>query len=239
MEVSAALAFAAGLLSFASPCVLALLPVYLAFLGETAGGTGSSSTAGSGVAAVFRGPIPAQALLFVAGFAAVFILVGISAGLLGTMLLRSNEVRQATGILVIVVGILTTGVLGPVFDRLPTGVRTDRLPKGRAARSVALGALVAIGWTPCIGPVLGTILLMGASSQDVAAATILLIAYSAGLAIPFLAAAAALPRLRPVVDALRRHHRAVAIVAGLFIVVIGVLIFLNAFQRLAGIYIFG
>ena len=237
MEVSVALAFAAGLLSFASPCVLALLPVYLAFLGETAGGTSAPET-GAGTA-VMRGPIAAQALLFVAGFAAVFTIVGVSAGLLGTLLFRSNEARQVAGIAVIALGILTTGVFGPIFDRLPFGVRAAALPRGRAARSLALGALVAIGWTPCIGPVLGTILLMGASVQDAGVATILLVAYSAGLAVPFLAAAAALPRLRPVVDVLRRHHRAVAVVAGLFIVAIGVLIYLNLFQAMTGIYIFG
>jgi cytochrome c biogenesis protein CcdA len=175
MDISPALAFAAGLLSFASPCVLALVPVYLAFLGETAGAT-SSSAIPAGGATVLRGPVLVNALLFTAGFAAVFTLIGVSIGLLGTALFRISEVRQAAGIAVIVVGLLTTGIFGPVFDSLPARVRGDRLPNGRAARSLALGALVAIGWTPCIGPVLGTILLMGASTQDAGVATILLVA---------------------------------------------------------------
>jgi cytochrome c-type biogenesis protein len=239
MEVSAALAFGAGLLSFASPCVLALVPVYLAFLGEAAGGASPRLGSPSGGAAALRGPVLAQALLFIAGFAALFTLIGVSVGLLGTALFRISEVRQASAVAVIAVGLVTTGIFGPVFDRLPGGVRADWLPSGRATRSLALGALVAIGWTPCIGTVLGTIYLMGASAQDVGVATVLLIAYSAGLAVPFLAAAAALPRLRPLIEALRRHHRAVAVVAGLFIMAMGVLIFFNFFFAISGIFVFG
>ena len=124
---------------------------------------------------------------------------------------------------------MTTGVFGPILDRLRLGVPTDLLPAGRTTRSVALGALVGIGWTPCIGPVLGGILMMGASSQQALVATALLVAYSAGLAVPFLAAAVALPRLRPLMGALRRGHRYVAVVSGVFIMAIGVLILTNAF----------
>jgi cytochrome c-type biogenesis protein len=126
-----------------------------------------------------------------------------------------------------------------VLDRfMRIGVRSDLLPAARSARAVALGALVAIGWTPCIGPVLGAILTMGASSQDAWVAGLLLVAYSAGLAVPFLAAALALPRLRPVINLLRRHARAVQVISGLFIMAIGVLILTNAFARMAGLFTF-
>jgi len=97
--------------------------------------------------------------------------------------------------------------------------------------------LVAIGWAPCIGAVLGAILTMGLSSQDVGQAALLLTVYSAGLAVPFLAAALALPRMRPLIDWLRRHHRGVQIASGIFIMAIGVLIFTNAFTRLANVFI--
>ena len=242
MDVSIALAFAAGVISFASPCVLALVPVYLAFLGETAGAApamalpGSSSGAG---ALTSTRPIVGQALLFVLGFTAIFVLVGTPIGLLGGALFQVERIRQAAGILLIALGILTTGFFGPVLHRFTLPSPTPgSLPPGRAARSLALGALVGVGWTPCIGPVLGAILTMGASTNSGPIALILLTAYSAGLAVPFLAAAVALPRLRPLIALLRRGHLVVATVAGVFIVLVGVLVLTNAFWRLQGAFSF-
>lgn len=239
MDVSLALAFAAGLLSFVSPCVLALVPVYLAFLGESAT-VPAQATAPLGASAApgWRTPVLGQALLFVAGFAILFVVLGVSIGLLGAPLFRVPAVRQVAGVLVIGIGLLTTGAFGPVLDRWRIGLPTDLLPTARGLRALTLGALVAIGWTPCIGPVLGTILTMGASAQDAWVAALLLVAYSAGLAVPFLAAAVALPRIKPLLDALRRHHRAVQVVSGAFIMLIGVLIFTNAFATMAGLFTF-
>lgn len=233
-DVSLALAFAAGLLSFVSPCVLALVPVYLAFLGETA-----SDVSGAGAATIpWRRPVLGQALLFVAGFGLVFVLLGTSAGLLGVVLFRIDAVRQAAGVLVIGIGLVTTGVFGPVLERVRFGIPADILPAGRSGRALALGALVAVGWTPCIGPVLGAILTMGASTQDAWIAVLLLVAYTAGLAVPFLAAAVALPRLGAVLAALRRHHRAVQVVSGVFIMAMGVLIYTNAFFQMSSLFQF-
>jgi cytochrome c-type biogenesis protein len=231
-EVSIALAFAAGLLSFISPCVLALLPVYLAFLGNAAVADDSGSVAAT------RAQVLPQALLFVAGFSALFIVIGTSIGLLGGPLFRIPEARQAVGVLVIILGLLTTGVFGSVLDRLSIGVNAEWLPAARTTRALALGGLVAIGWTPCIGPVLGAIFTMGASSGSALAVAALLTAYSAGLAIPFLVAAFAFPAMRPLVAFLRRHHRVVQVVTGLLIVGIGVLIYMNAFATLAGLFTF-
>ena len=232
-EISLAIAFAAGLLSFVSPCVLALLPVYLAFLGDTAVADGPLATT-----SVSRAVVVPQAVLFVAGFSAVFILVGTSIGVLGGPLFRVPEIRQAAGIAVIALGVLTTGVFGSVLDRVGIGLDPSVLPSARSARSLALGAFVAVGWTPCIGPVLGAIYTMGASTGSAPAVAALLTAYSFGLAVPFVVAAVAFPALRPLVVFLRRHHRAVQLVTGLLIVAIGVLIYLNAFARLASLFTF-
>ncbi len=229
-DVSVAVALAAGMLSFLSPCVLALVPVYLAFLGEAA-------TAGGGTTAT-RSEVLPQALLFVAGFSILFVVLGTSIGLIGAPLFRIPEARQAAGIAVIALGIVTTGAFGPILDRLSIGVDPAVLPTTRSVRALALGGLVAIGWTPCIGPVLGAIFTMGASSGSVPAVALLLTAYSVGLAIPFLAAAVAFPRMRPLIEVLRRHHRSVQLASGLLIVAIGVLIFFNAFARLATLFTF-
>lgn len=227
MEVSLFLAFLAGLLSFVTPCVLALVPVYLAFLGASAAEPAGAT----------RPPL-APALLFVAGFSLLFIVLGTSVGLLGAALFRTNEARIVAGAVVIGIGLLSTGLFGPVLDRWRVGVPTDLLPTSRNLRALGLGALVAIGWSPCIGPVLGAILTMGASTRDAGAAALLLAAYAAGLAVPFVAAALALPRIRPLLGWLRRHHRAVQVVSGLFIVAIGVLIVTNAFSVLANLFTF-
>ena len=229
-DVSLAVAFAAGVLSFISPCVLALVPVYVAFLGNAA------VADGSGTVAATRAQVLPQALLFVTGFSVLFIVLGTAIGLVGGPLFRIPEARMAVGVLVIVIGVLTTGVFGPVFDRLQVGVSPEWLPAARSLRALALGGLVAIGWTPCIGPVLGAIFTMGASSGSAAVVAVLLTAYSIGLALPFLLAAFAFPALRPLVTFLRRHHRAVQVVTGLLIVAIGVLIYLNAFATLAGLF---
>lgn len=234
-DVSIALAIAAGALSFLSPCVLALLPVYLAFLGEAATAPGAPD--GSPALAT-RGRVLPQALLFVIGFSVLFVVVGTSIGLFGAPLFRIPVARQAAGIAVIALGIVTTGAFGPVLDRFRIGLDPGALPTARSVRALTLGAFVAIGWTPCIGPVLGAILTMGASSGSTPVVALLLAAYSIGLAIPFLVAALAFPRLRPLVEVLRRHHRVVQVVSGLLIVVIGVLIFLNAFERLASLFTF-
>lgn len=225
MEVSLLLAFLAGLLSFVTPCVLALVPVYLAFLGASAVEPG------------VRPPL-APALLFVAGFSLLFIVLGTSVGLLGAALFRTNEARIVAGGIVIGIGLLSTGLFGPILDRWRLSVPTDLLPASRNLRALGLGALVAIGWSPCIGPVLGAILTMGASTQDAGTAALLLAAYAAGLAVPFVAAALALPRIRPLLDWLRRHHRSVQMVSGAFIVLIGILIVTNAFSVLANLFTF-
>lgn len=240
MEVSLGLAFGAGVLSFVSPCVLALVPVYLAYLGETAaalGGTQATTTGAVARTDVIDRSVLGQVLLFTLSFAAIFVMLGVSIGLLGANLFRLIPyAREATGLLVIVMGLAVTGMFGPILSRLNFGLRLDSLPNGRSARSVSLGALFALGWSPCIGPVLGAILTMGASSQDVGVAALLLSSYSLGLALPFVLAAVGLPKLRPVMTTLQRWHRPVEITAGLFIVAMGILIYLNIFSRMASLF---
>jgi cytochrome c-type biogenesis protein len=237
VELSLGLAFVAGVLSFISPCVLALVPVYLAYLGETAAATVPANPSGRGFVGLASQPVLGQVALFTLSFGLIFVVLGTSAGLIGASLFRLVPfAREAAGLLVIVLGLLMTGVFGPALSRVGWRLPLERLPATRSARSVSLGALFALGWSPCIGPVLGAILAMGASSQQVGIGALLLAFYALGLALPFIAAAAALPRLKPVMTALRRWHRPVEVLAGGFIVLMGVLIYLNAFARMASLF---
>ncbi|MEO8245522.1 MAG: cytochrome c biogenesis protein CcdA [Chloroflexota bacterium] len=231
-----ALALVAGLVSFVSPCVLALIPVYLAFLSEAAAAPlARGGPDGAGAPPPTRSVL-VQALLFVAGFGAVFVLLGISAGLIGARLFAVPGVREVAGVLVVILGLATMAAWGPLATTGALPVTAQRLPVGRFLRSAALGALVGIGWTPCIGAVLGSILMLAGSAQQVGPAALLLTAYSIGLALPFLAVAVALPRLRPLLTFLRRHHRGVELVSGAFIVMVGVMILTNTFTVLAGLF---
>jgi cytochrome c-type biogenesis protein len=236
VDLSLALAFAAGVVSFLTPCVLALVPVYLAVLADAA-----VETPGPAVGAR---SVLLQAGLFSLGFSTIFVVLGLSAGLIGFYLFREPLARQIAGVIVIILGLLMTGLFGSVLDRLPIPSPGPRpidpasppSSVARAWRSLGIGAVVAIGWTPCIGPVLGAILALGATSQDVGTAALLLMAYSAGLALPFLLAAAFLPRLTPALRWLRAHARPIQIASGLAVAGVGVLIVLDAFTRLAGLF---
>ena len=172
------------------------------------------------------------------GFSILFIVLGTSIGIVGGPLLRIPEARQIAGILVIVLGMITTGVFGPVLDRFCIGVDPTWLPAARTRRAAAL----APSWRSA-----GRRASARSSARSsrwapravlAPAVALLLTAYSVGLAIPFLVAALAFPRLRPLVDCLRRHHRGVQVVTGLLIVAIGVLIYFNAFARLADLFTF-
>src|SRR5919106_5708639 len=122
-DVSLALAVAAGLLSFISPCVLALVPVYLAFLGTAA-------TTDGGAVSSARAVVLPQALLFVAGFSLLFVVLGTSIGLVGGPLFRVPEARQVAGVAVIGLGLLTTRIFGPLLDRFRVSARSGGLPAG-------------------------------------------------------------------------------------------------------------
>jgi cytochrome c-type biogenesis protein len=172
------IAFLAGVLSFLSPCVLPLVPTYLAYIGG----------AGAGRALLLR-----QAGLFVGGFSLVFIAMGASASALGSVIREQRELLTIVGgVLVILFGLVMLGVI-----RIPILYRDTRLQLSAETKTqspfgaVLLGMAFAFGWTPCIGPVLGAILTAAGASGTLATGVGLLTAYAAGLALPFLVAALA------------------------------------------------
>lgn len=226
-------AFAAGLASFVSPCVLPLIPIYLGYLG------GASIQANAPPGAVWMRTLT-HAFLFVAGFSLVFIVLGASAGLVGTVLQQQMPlIRKVSGIVIVVLGLSMLGLF-----QLPFLQRERRFhlePGGTAgkARSFLLGLVFGFGWTPCFGPILGAILSLAMSSQTVAQGTFLLAVYSAGLGVPFLGAGLALSRATTFLRKLNRHMRLVSVASAVLIIAMGVLVYVNAFQRLSGLFIWG
>jgi cytochrome c-type biogenesis protein len=217
-------AFAAGLLSFLSPCVLPLVPSYIGFL------TGMSLPEMSGRRRVAL----AHALLFVLGFSLVFVLLGASATALGRALnYYQLWLQRIGGALIIGFGLVCLGVIRVGFLGQERRVQVEQKPVGYVG-SVLVGMAFAAGWTPCIGPVLGAILGLAATSSDLSRGMLLLAAYSAGLAVPFLLAAVALESFLGWFQRFRRYLPWVMRLSGALLVFVGLLMVTGEFTRLAG-----
>jgi cytochrome c-type biogenesis protein len=214
-----ALAFTAGVVSFASPCVLPLVPGYVSFV------TGSRATEGEG-----RRPL-LPILLFVLGFTIVFTLLGAFAGSF-VRFFRDPWFQRGAGVVVLVLGLL---MLGYALRRGSPGLFADRRPllervRPGTAGALPLGIAFAAGWTPCIGPVLGGILAIAAGGGSVKGAALLAV-YSLGLGVPFLLIGLGADRMVRSLGWVRRRYRAIAGVSGALLVTVGVLLMTGLFQR--------
>lgn len=217
-------AFAAGLLSFLSPCVLPLVPSYIGFL------TGMTLPEMTGR----RRAALIHALLFVGGFSLVFILLGASATALGRALNYYQVwLQRVGGALIILFGLLCLGAFRVQLLTQERRLHLDRKPVGYLG-SALVGMAFAAGWTPCIGPVLGGILGLAATSADVSRGMLLLGVYSAGLALPFLVAAVAVESFLDWFQRFRRFLPWVMRVSGVLLVIVGILLVTGEFTRLAG-----
>lgn len=225
MTVDVAGALLAGLLSFLSPCVLPLVPSYIAFL------TGMTGVAEIGAR---RHLALLHAFLFVAGFTLIFLALGATATAFGRVLnYYQHWLERIGGLLIVVFGLYALGVLKiAAFSRELRFQMGDK-PLGFLG-SVLAGMAFGAGWTPCIGPILGGILLYTSSQADFAKGITLLLAYSAGLAVPFLVAAFALERFLAWFQRFRRYIGWVEKIAGAMLVVVGLMMMFGLFTMLSG-----
>jgi cytochrome c-type biogenesis protein len=227
--VSLPLALAAGILSFLSPCVLPLVPAYLGYIG------GSSATSGSRPE---QSRLILSALLFVLGLATVFTLLGATASLVGQVLLEYRPiVAKVAGALIIFFGLYLSGLLSPSF--LMGERRVDFVAvrgKGHLG-AFLMGAAFGAGWTPCIGAILGSILLLASQSQTVTQGMSLLFVYALGLGLPFIALALAFDSSRGVMTWLKRRMLWVRIVSGAVLVLMGVLVFTERMTMIAAWFV--
>ena len=209
----------AGLVSFISPCVLPLVPGYLGYLGGAAGNNPGAAATGSMVTAE-RTRLLLGVGLFIAGFTVVFVTVTILGGTFGFLLLQyANILTRIFGALVIMLGLVFIGFFGIAQRTLRPRVQSRAGLIGAPLLGFALG----VGWTPCIGPTLAAILSMSWNLGDPARAGLLGLAYSLGLGIPFLLLAVGWGWASRSVSFLRRHIRALNIVGGALLVLLGLL----------------
>jgi cytochrome c-type biogenesis protein len=225
LSVSVPAAFAAGLLSFASPCVLPLVPAYISYI---SGVSVEEMMSPQSVPAVRR--IGLMSLFFVLGFSAVFIAMGAAATSIGRLLIDKIDVlMMVAGIIIVVFGLHMIGVFR--INILYSDRRIRVRPHGLGfLGAVIIGMTFAFGWTPCIGPALATILTMAADSDTVLRGMLLLTAYSLGLGIPFLVAGFAIGGIIKAMGKLKRHFRKIEVASGILMVAIGMLIFLGRLQ---------
>ncbi len=222
-QVGWVVAFGAGVLSFFSPCVAPLVPSYLSYV--------SGSTAQSPqVEAESRDPrFLLSCLLFVLGFSTVFVLLGASASFIGSGLVEyRGPLNRAAGALMILMGLFILGIL-----RLPALYRERRFhPDGRSlgrGGALVLGGAFGLGWTPCVGPILASILFYAGTSETAAQGALLLLAYSLGLGVPFLVTGLLFSRAMGAMTWLKRHYRVVNVASGGLLVGMGVLFITDRF----------
>ncbi len=212
-------AFLAGLISFISPCVLPLVPGYVSFI------AGRSLDELDAPSHFTRLTLFTQSTSFVLGFSTVFITLGASATALGRLLLAyKQEANLIGGIIVVVFGLFMTGLINPRWLHLDLRFvhRIER--RGGLVAPYVLGLAFAFGWTPCIGPILGAILTVSASTASIQGGIALLAVYSLGLGIPFLLTAVFLERFLAHQPRLRRWSRPLHLIAGVALILVGITI---------------
>lgn len=230
-EVNAFVAFAAGVFSFLSPCVLPLIPSYLSFVS----GVSVEEMRGARAAARVRTRVVLNSAAFILGFSLVFVSLGASASFLGGLFLGyRNFIRLMGGAFVVLVGLYLVGLFKiAALERYLQFNLKDK-PAGYLG-SVLVGITFAVAWTPCVGPVLGAVLALAGASGEVGRGIFLLSSYAAGLALPFFLSALAVNSFFQFSQRFRRYIHAVHVMGGVLLIIVGVLLitdymtFLNAY----------
>jgi len=220
-------AFAGGMLSFLSPCVLPLVPGYLSLVSGL-----SAAELSEGHRSNVR-RVVVSTLLFVAGFTAVFVALGATASGLGeTLRNHQRALEQVAGVLVMAMGVFLAGFVSPRFLMVERRLHVSPSEVGAWAPPV-MGAAFAFGWTPCIGPILAGVLGLAEHEATLTRGVVLLSAYSLGLGVPFVVTGVAFERMTGVFSWVKRHFRIINVVAGLALIAFGALLFTHHLSRVS------
>ena len=213
------IAFLEGIITFISPCLLPMLPVYVSYF---AGGTAKNSK-----------KTLINALSFVLGFTIVFVMMGALAGTVGSFLTKYQvAVNIVTGLVVVFFGLNFLGVFKlNIFKGMNTNTKTDNLG---FFSSILFGIVFSVGWTPCVGAFLGSALMMASQQGQVLQGVLMLLAYSLGLGIPFVFSAVLIDKLKTAFNFIKKNYRIINIVCGIILVAVGVLMMSGLLNKFVG-----
>ena len=215
------ISFLEGIITFVSPCILPMLPVYISYF---AGGESN------------RKRTLINALGFVLGFTIVFVLLGAFAGVIGGLLQRYETiVNLVTGGVVIILGLNFTGIINIGFLNGSKKAEME-FEKISFGSSVLFGIVFSIGWTPCVGAFLGSALMMASQQGTVGAGIWMLILYSAGLGIPFIISALLLDRLKDAFQLIKKNYRMINLLSGIFLITVGIMMATGTFGYLLALF---
>ena len=215
------IAFGAGLISFLSPCVLPLIPGYISYI------SGSSLNELIEKKNINLTPI----ILFTIGFSVVFIIFGAASTFLGQVLLQNSyELRIAAGLVIVVLSLHIIGVINIKFLNFEKRIQTNK--NTNFYSPILIGMAFAFGWTPCIGPILGSILVLAATEENINKGILLLISYSLGLALPFILSGYLIQKFLVFSKNFRKNINLVSKIGGIILLITGILILTNQLQAL-------
>lgn len=231
MEIALiASAFIAGVITFLAPCTLPLVPAYLGFIS----GVSSDDLKDPEKARGARKKIISNGFAFVIGFSIIFILFGTLAGFLGQSLAQYQSfLTKLGGVFIILFGLLMLGVFKIPFLQTDRKIKTPTFIKvGSTSSSLLIGSIFAIGWTPCVGPILGSILLLASTSSTVLQGAFLLAVFSLGLAVPFIVIAFAFSSATKHIGVITKYFSWISGIGGIFLILLGILLLTDNFDLL-------
>lgn len=227
-EISVLIAFCAGFLSFVSPCILPLIPSYITYIT----GVSFKKLTDDKTRARVRWTTASHSFFFIAGFSTVFILMGASASYLGQLFVHYQYwIMKGGGVLIILLGIYFTGIIKLPFLQVERRFELKKKPLGYIG-SFLVGIVFAAGWTPCVGPILSTILLYASTSKNFTTGIVLLTFYSMGLGLPFFLCSLVFNSFLSAFERIKRYMRVITILSGLFLIGIGVLMLTDTFREI-------
>lgn len=224
--ISYILTFTEGILSFISPCILPMLPVYFLYLAGSSGDENASQMDAK------KSRLLKNSLGFVAGFTIAFVLLGAAAAALGGLLEESRPILQKiSGLIMILFGLHYMGIfkIGFLNTEKRLHINTNRL---KFAGAMLFGFVFGFGWSPCLGPFLGSAVMIAGNSGTIANGMLLLLVFSVGLAIPFVISAVIFENVRGIFDWLKKHSRLISIISGILLILAGILVFTDRIKYL-------
>ncbi|WHH57436.1 cytochrome c biogenesis protein CcdA [Petroclostridium sp. X23] len=225
-DVSLLMVFIEGILTFISPCILPMLPIYFVYL---AGASAHHNTSHA-----INKTLIINTLAFILGFTIIFTLLGASATTIGDLLKdHIGLLRKVGGSIIVIFGLYFIGLLRLNFLNTEKRIHMEFKELGFGS-SMLFGMVFSLGWTPCVGPFLGSVLLLAATSETVGKGILLLVIYSVGLGIPFLMSAILFDKLKNLFSTIGKYQRIINMISGIILIIMGVLVFTGQIQNITG-----